>query len=149
VAPATVRNPAAITSPGRLLLHTQGDESHPDYIVCQQIRAALEQTHDAAGRAWEIVEMPAPATLTDAEGFVDYSYINHLVVNGGVIACSYADAHDADAAAILAEQYPANAYLYHATLTGTDFTGADLRGAFVNSDRLARAACQDLADDEP
>jgi agmatine deiminase len=97
---------AAITSPGRLLLHTQGDELHPDYIVCQQIRAALEQTHDAAGRAWEIVEMPAPATLTDAEGFVDYSYINHLVVNGGVIACSYADAHDADAAAILAEQYP-------------------------------------------
>ena len=97
---------AAITSPGRLLLHTQGDESHPDYIVCQQIRTALEQTHDAAGRAWEIVEMPAPRTLTDAEGFVDYSYINHLVVNGGVIACSYADAHDADAAAILAEQYP-------------------------------------------
>ncbi len=97
---------AAITSPGRLLLHTQGDESHPDYIVCQQIRAALEQTHDAAGRAWEIIEMPAPATLTDAEGFVDYSYINHLVVNGGVIACSYADAHDATAAAILAEQYP-------------------------------------------
>ncbi|MGI9126275.1 MAG: agmatine deiminase family protein [Mycobacterium sp.] len=97
---------AAITSPGRLLLHTQRDASHPDYQVCKEIRAALEGTHDAAGRAWEITEMPAPATLTDAEGFVDYSYINHLVVNGGVIACGYADAHDADAVAILAEQYP-------------------------------------------
>jgi agmatine deiminase len=97
---------AAITSPGRLLLHTQRDASHPDYPVCPEIRAALEGTHDAAGRSWEITEMPAPATLTDAEGFVDYSYINHLVVNGGVIACGFGDAHDADAQAILAEQYP-------------------------------------------
>lgn len=97
---------AAITSPGRLLLHTQRDAAHPDYIVCQEIRAAVEGTHDAAGRSWEITEMPAPATLTDDEGFVDYSYINHLVVNGGVIACGFGDAHDADAQAILAEQYP-------------------------------------------
>ena len=97
---------AAITSPGRLLLHTQRDESHPDFSVCRDIRAALDGTHDAAGRAWEIVEMPAPATLTDAEGFVDYSYINHLVVNGGVIACGFGDVADSTAAAILAEQYP-------------------------------------------
>lgn len=97
---------AAITSPGRLLLHTQGDPAHPDYAVCREIRAALESTHDAAGRRWEITEMPAPATLTDAEGFVDYSYINHLVVNGGVIACGFGDVRDGDAAAILAEHYP-------------------------------------------
>jgi len=97
---------AAITSPGRLLLHTQGDASHPDYQVCREIRAALESTTDAAGRAWDITEMPAPATLTDAEGFVDYSYINHLVVNGGVIACGFGDIRDADATAILAEHYP-------------------------------------------
>jgi len=97
---------AAITSPGRLLLHTQRDQSHPDYQVCREIRAALEASHDAAGRPWEIIEMPAPATLTDAEGFVDYSYINHLVVNDGVIACGFGDAEDANAAAILAEQYP-------------------------------------------
>ena len=97
---------AAITSPGRLLLHTQRDESHPDHVVCKEIRAALEDTTDAAGRPWEITEIPAPATLTDAEGWVDYSYINHLVVNGGVIACSYADANDREAVAILAEQYP-------------------------------------------
>ena len=97
---------AAITAPGRLLLHTQRDESHPDYQVCRDIRAALEGTHDAAGRSWDITEMPAPTTLTDADGFVDYSYINHLVVNGGVIACGFDDAHDRTAAAILAEHYP-------------------------------------------
>ena len=97
---------AAITSPGRLLLHTQTDASHPDYPVCREIRTALEATRDAAGRQWEITEMPAPATLTDGDGYVDYSYINHLVVNGGVIACGFGDPRDRDAVAILSEHYP-------------------------------------------
>ncbi len=97
---------AAITSPGRLLLHSQRDQSHPDFLVCKKIRAAIEASTDAAGRSWEITEIPAPATLTDSEGFVDYSYINHLIVNGGIIACGFGDVHDADAVAILAEAYP-------------------------------------------
>lgn len=89
---------AAITAPGRVLLHTQTAREHPDTLVCHQIRAALD--------GFDIVPVPAPATLTDADGYVDYSYINHLVVNGGVIACSFDDPRDGDAAAILAEQYP-------------------------------------------
>ncbi|UNC02925.1 agmatine deiminase family protein [Mycolicibacterium boenickei] len=97
---------AAIPSPGRLLLHAQPAEAHPDHLVGKEIRAAVEQSHDVTGRPWEIVELPAPDQLTDADGFVDYSYINHLVVNGGVIACAFGDPRDADAAAILAEQYP-------------------------------------------
>jgi agmatine deiminase len=97
---------AAITSPGRLLLHSQRADAHPDHLVSKEIRESIEQTHDSAGRAWEIIELPAPELLTDAEGYVDYSYINHLVVNGGVIACAFDDPRDADAAAILAEQYP-------------------------------------------
>ena len=97
---------AAITSPGRLLLHAQRSDAHPDHLVCKEIREALADTCDAAGRPWDIIELPAPDLLTDAEGYVDYSYINHLVVNGGVIACAFGDPRDADAAAILAEQYP-------------------------------------------
>jgi agmatine deiminase len=46
------------------------------------------------------------STLTDDEGYVDYSYINHLVVNRGVIACSFRDTEYRNAMAILAEQYP-------------------------------------------
>lgn len=90
---------AAFTAPGRLLLHTQTADAHPDTAVCREIREKLADR-------FEIIEMPAPDTLTDDEGYVDYSYINHLVVNGGVIACSFGDPRDADAAAILAEQYP-------------------------------------------
>ena len=44
--------------------------------------------------------------LRDDEGFVDYSYVNHLVTNGGVIACTFDDPMDAEAAAVLERVYP-------------------------------------------
>ena len=40
-------------------------------------------------------------------GPVDWSYINHLVVNGGVVACTYDDPQDADSLAVLERAYPA------------------------------------------
>jgi len=98
---------AAIPCPGRLLLHDQRDPAHPDHAVTRDLRAMLGEQTDAAGRRFEIVDLPAPQTLRDHEGFVDWSYVNHLVVNGGVIACGFGeDRADADAAAILAGAYP-------------------------------------------
>ena len=98
---------ATIPSPGRLLLHDQCDAAHPDHAVTRELRELLSQQTDAAGRTFEIVDLPAPATLSDHEGFVDWSYVNHLVVNGGVIACGFGEeAADTEARAILAEAYP-------------------------------------------
>lgn len=98
---------ATIASPGVLLLHSQEDPSHPDHAIMAQIREVLEAATDARGRHFEILELPAPATVQDAEGWVDYSYVNHLVVNGGVIACGYGeDRADARAREILAAAYP-------------------------------------------
>lgn len=90
---------ATFTSPGRVLLHSQRSADHPDFAVSRSLR-------DLLAARFEVVELPAPATLRDAEGWVDWSYVNHLVVNGGVIACSFDDPHDADALAILREAYP-------------------------------------------
>lgn len=98
---------ATIASPGRLLLHEQQNPEHPDFEVSRQLRAHLEQQTDAAGRAFEIIGLPAPSTLTDEEGPVDWSYVNHLVTNDGVIACGFGDERaDATARAILADAYP-------------------------------------------
>lgn len=97
---------ATISSPGRLLVHDQRDGSHPDYAVMAQIRAVLAASVDVSGVPFEIVDLPAPATLRDTGGFVDYSYVNHTLVNGGVIACAFDDPNDADAVAILREAYP-------------------------------------------
>lgn len=98
---------ATIASPGRLLLHHQADPAHPDFEVTRELRELLEGQTDAAGRPFEIVDLPAPATLRDDEGFVDWSYVNHLVVNDGVVACGFGEPEaDARAAAILADAYP-------------------------------------------
>ncbi|MFJ6983197.1 MULTISPECIES: agmatine/peptidylarginine deiminase [unclassified Streptomyces] len=98
---------ATIPSPGVLLLHTQTDPAHPDFPVTRDLRALLARETDAAGRPFRIVDLPAPAILRDQDGFVDYSYVNHLVVNDGVIACGFGDAR-ADGAArdILRSVYP-------------------------------------------
>jgi agmatine deiminase len=44
--------------------------------------------------------------LRDEEGFVDYSYINHYLVNGGVILCGFDDANDYLAVETLKQVYP-------------------------------------------
>ncbi|PRB14205.1 agmatine/peptidylarginine deiminase [Microbacterium sp. MYb62] len=98
---------ATIVSPGRLLLHDQQNPDHPDHAVTRELRALLSEQTDAAGRRFEVIGLPAPSTLSDDEGPVDWSYVNHLVTNDGVVACGFGE-EKADAAAreILADAYP-------------------------------------------
>ena len=98
---------ATIVSPGRLLLHDQQNPDHPDHAVTRELRSLLAEQTDAAGRRFEVNGLPAPSTLSDDEGPVDWSYVNHLVTNDGVVACGFGD-EKADAAAreILADAYP-------------------------------------------
>jgi len=98
---------ATLPSAGQVLLHTQTNPEHPDYEVSRTLQAFFETQTDAAGRPFKILQLPAPDTLRDEEGYVDWSYVNHLVVNGGVIACGYGEERaDAAAAEILGAAYP-------------------------------------------
>lgn len=97
---------ATFAATGVVLLHDQRDPEHPDYIVTDQLTSVLTAALDAHRLPLEIVSLPAPEVLRDAEGFVDYSFVNHVLVNGGVIACAFDDARDADAFAILSDAYP-------------------------------------------
>ena len=91
---------ACFTPDGRVLVHDQRDPHHPDFRVSNEIRTTL---HDAG---IDTIDLPAPTVLRDDEGWVDYSYINHYVVNDGVILCSFDDPHDEVAADILGRVYP-------------------------------------------
>lgn len=98
---------ATIVSPGRLLLHDQQNPDHPDHAVTRDLRALLSEQTDAAGRRFEVIGIPAPSTLRDEEGPVDWSYVNHLVTNDGVVACGFGEEKaDAVAREILADAYP-------------------------------------------
>lgn len=97
---------ACFAEPGVVIVHDQRDASHPDFERSRVFREVLGASRDAVGRELRIIDLPAPERLRDAEGYVDYSYVNHSLVNGGVIACSFGDAADANAKAILADAYP-------------------------------------------
>ncbi|MCS5715964.1 agmatine deiminase family protein [Herbiconiux sp. CPCC 205716] len=98
---------ATFAAPDRILLHDQQDAAHPDHEVSALIRGEFEEAFEALGRPMTITSLPAPSTLSDDHGFVDWSYVNHLVVNDGVVACSFGDtAADDRARGILGEAYP-------------------------------------------
>lgn len=91
---------ACFVNENTVLYHNQENPLHPDFEVSKEIR----QTILEAGLIPKPV--PAPTVLKDDEGWVDYSYVNHYLVNGGVILCSFDDANDQVAAKILKECYP-------------------------------------------
>ncbi|TGB01745.1 agmatine deiminase family protein [Streptomyces sp. MZ04] len=97
---------AAFAAPGVVLVHAQQDPAHPDFEVSKEIIGVLKGQTDARGRTLEIVEVPAPTVLTDDEGWVDYSYINHYICNGGVVLCSFDDPRDEIAAGIFRRLFP-------------------------------------------
>lgn len=111
---------ATFVAPGRVLVHTQPNASHPDSVVTPVIREALVAASDAAGRTLDIIDVPGPSTVRSGGEVVDWSYINHLVVNGGVIACSFDEPYADDRARdILAEAY------------GRDVVSVDARPIFA------------------
>ena len=92
---------ACFADENTILFHDQQNPEHPDFAVSQEVRAAL-----GAYPEFKLVGVPAPTVLRDAEGLVDYSYINHYIVNGAVILCAFDDPNDQTAKAILEDVYP-------------------------------------------
>lgn len=111
---------AVFPSPDALLMHRQDAESHPDHEIARVNREVAERYRDDTSGTFEILDLPAPEVLKDAEGFVDYSYINHVVINGAVLACSFDDPADDRALGILRDFYP-----------GREVIGIDARPLFA------------------
>ena len=87
-----------------VLVHDQRNPEHPDFEVSREVLAQMEY------EGFRVVSLPAPETLhddpSDPESWVDYSYINHYIVNGAVILCAFNDPGDERAAEILRDVYP-------------------------------------------
>jgi agmatine deiminase len=92
---------ACFASENVILFHDQQDSAHPDFEVSKEVKKTLEEAGD-----FEVIGVPAPKKLRDEEHFVDYSYINHYIVNGAVILCSFDDPNDLVAKQIMEKVYP-------------------------------------------
>lgn len=119
-----VDNFCCFVAPGQVLLAWTDDPSDPNHGRCRAARDVLERSTDAHGRQLQIHLMPIPGPLyATAQECADVdqapgtqartpgnrlagSYVNFLLVNGGVIAPSFDDPLDAQAQAILGRLFP-------------------------------------------
>ncbi|WP_040260190.1 agmatine deiminase [Pseudomonas massiliensis] len=119
-----VDNFCCYVRPGEVLLAWTDDPQNPNYSRCQEALKVLESTTDAKGRPFVVHKMPIPgplfASAEECEG-VDVaagsqprdpsvrlagSYVNFLIVNGGIIAPSFGEATDDAAREILQQVFP-------------------------------------------
>ena len=92
---------ACFADENTILYHDQQNPEHPDFEVSKEVFATLSQHTE-----YKLIPVPAPKTLYDEDGPVDYSYINHYICNGAVILCAFDDENDQVAKSILVKAYP-------------------------------------------
>ena len=114
---------ACFVRPGEVACIWTEDENDPFYPVCQQAYEILSNATDAKGRKLKVHKLTCPkvpvrlqkdfdidyveGTIPREEGDLCIaSYMNFLIVNGGIIAPQYEDENDALALKQLQEMFP-------------------------------------------
>ena len=90
---------ACFTPDGKVLYHDQRNSSHPDFAISAEVKKTLGESQ------LELIAIPAPEVQKDSHGFVDYSYINHDVLNDAVLLCGFDDKMDREVQAMLRDVY--------------------------------------------
>ena len=90
---------AAFAAPGVVLLHTTDDRSDPNHAITQEAKRILEQTTDAMGRRFEVIEVPLTSW--------DVVHMNFYICNGAVVVPVAGNAEEDEAPlAIIDEAFP-------------------------------------------
>ena len=114
---------ACFVRPGEAACIWTDDPAHPYYRVCQENYRILSEAADAHGRSLNVHKICCPKEMVRPEASFVYeenpdairrtqetlcaaSYLNFLIVNGGVIAPQYGDENDALALEQLRAVFP-------------------------------------------
>ena len=115
---------ACFVRPGVVLAGVTEDKDDWRYELLQDNLRLLRETKDAKGRQLEVITVPMPAIMEiaedeawgidSAEGSIPRhpgdktaaSYLNFLIVNGGIILPTFDDPNDAVAHEIIAGAFP-------------------------------------------
>ena len=118
-----VDNFCCFVKPGEVLLAWTDDAEDPNHARCQAALSVLEQATDARGRSLTVHRIPLPgpihATAEECAGVEPLpgtqprspeirlagSYVNFLIVNGGIIAPAFDDPQDDSARQILEQLF--------------------------------------------
>ncbi len=104
-----VDNIACFAAPGVILIQTCHDETDPNFAITKENLHILGESTDAAGRSFQIIEIPQPPARYYNGERLTLSYLNFYLVNGGIILPVFGeDAKDTDleASRILQNAFP-------------------------------------------
>jgi agmatine deiminase len=101
-----VDNIARFVGPGRVVCQAPSGADDPNIEALNAIADTLAHARDASGRKLEVIRIPSPGRVLDAEGeVVPASHMNFIIGNKAVIVPIYSAAGD-DALRALAPLFP-------------------------------------------
>jgi len=116
-----VDNIARFIGPARVVCQAPYRPNDPNADILDAIARDLEGQTDAAGRRLDVIRIPSPGLVADADGEpIPASHMNFLIGNQTVVVPIYSDSGD-DAVKALGEVFPGRRVLgvsAHAILTG-------------------------------
>lgn len=98
---------ARFVAPGVVVAMTARDPGDPNREALDEIARDLAASHDVRGRRLEVVTVPSPGEVRDADGvLMPASYLNFYIANRTVAVPTYGSPHDEAAVAALAACFP-------------------------------------------
>ncbi|WP_323122899.1 agmatine deiminase family protein [Burkholderia alba] len=98
---------ASFIAPGKMLCQTASPEQGDYFRVMRENRRALERATDAAGRRFDLLDLPSPI-VTERFGSTRYCdcYANYVLANGAVISTAFGVEQDQAARDVFALAFP-------------------------------------------
>jgi agmatine deiminase len=97
---------AGFFAPGKVMIACTKDDTDPNYAALRANRERLESETDSKGRSLEVMEIVQPKPMKVEDAVITPGYINHYIVNGGVVAPAFGIPEDAPAVETLRSAYP-------------------------------------------
>ena len=98
---------ARFIAPHTVMCMQPDNQDDPNYQVLNDIISQLESMTDAKGRQLDVVKIPSPNLVLDAEGeIMPASYLNFYISNDSVIIPIYGSANDQLAVQAIGKHFP-------------------------------------------
>jgi agmatine deiminase len=102
-----VDNIARFVGPGRVMCMAPFGEDDPNRAQLAQIAFDLSQMTDSAGRQLEVIGVPSPGLILDAEGeAIPASHMNFIIGNASVVVPHYGAASTDEALRAIGRAFP-------------------------------------------
>lgn len=102
-----IDNLARFVAPGRVVCMEAAGRDDPNADVLAEIAEGLARARDSRGRALDLVRVPSPGAVTDADGdLMAASYMNYCVTNTHVVVPVFGEPSDAAAVDRIASCFP-------------------------------------------